>query len=61
MEANPTPPTLPDNQTQSTPQTSALVENPKLQAAIQRVMERAGNTASTNARYDRQHHRHNKS
>ena len=39
----------------------AMVSNPRLAAAIQRVLDRAGNGFAENARYDRQYHRHNKS
>ena len=39
----------------------ALVANEKLQAAIQRVIDRGGRGSAEAARYDRQHHRHNKS
>lgn len=38
----------------------SLISNEKLQAAIKRVMDRAGR-GDVEARYDRQHHRHNKS
>ena len=38
-----------------------LVPNQKLEAAIKRVLSRGGKGGVDAARYDKQHHRHNKS
>lgn len=40
---------------------SSLIQNQRLQAAIERVLERGGKGSAVAVRYDRQHHKHNKS
>lgn len=38
-----------------------LISNEKLKAAVHRVMARGGQGSADALRYDKQHHRHNKS
>ncbi len=40
---------------------NSLIENHRLQAAVARVIERGGKGSAVAVRYDRQHHKHNKS
>lgn len=40
---------------------SSLIQNQRLQAAVARVIERGGKGSTVAVRYDKQHHRHNKS
>lgn len=43
------------------PDVAQLISNDRLRAAVQRVLARGGKGSTDAVRYDKQHHRHNKS